>query len=173
MFIMCPNGDDGPKELSAAVLTEEWSEYKVDDGTRLLVKTVVIKINWGGLEAGGSVPIQIAGNQVMSVFGSPGRPDNSLTQDVIKGRKKTTLGFETLSEPWNYYRLEGDRGFVKVRTTVASVDRVEGTFDAMGMPVYVCSFGVAGGKAVRHEVEAALQRVVEQAHRPTKGEAVS
>jgi len=50
------------------------------------------------------------------------------------------VDFEGKSEPWSTYELD-DGTTLKIRVTINAIARLEGEFDAHGMPVYTVQSG--------------------------------
>lgn len=154
-------------EVPVEALTEEWAEYRVADGTRVFAKTLLVKVIWpaGGL-AGGGFEMNIGGTNVLSIFGRRGTPEPPRSPEQILSLPREVVAFETVREPWNYYRIDGDRGLLKVRTSVTTIQKAAGHFDVAGQPLYLVTSGVVGGRAEPQEVIAALDRLRDRATAP-------
>jgi hypothetical protein len=119
--------------INFKILTEDWSEYLLEDRSLLRIKTIPLKILFSGEEYG------INSTNCLVTF-SPrelkGEPSNEpIIQSEIKNSfDKSDLKFEVRNEPWNEYELEdGTKIFLKM--VAVQVSRTK-FYDAYGDPIY-------------------------------------
>ena len=125
--------------LSFQTKKEDWSEYKLSDGTIIKIKIVPLKL----LKIDKNRPVNSA---VLLATFSPsefrGEPTPPPTNDdeMKEALKEIDMKFEKINEPWNEYEVEGDITlFVKAVATSISSTKL---YDPAGEPVYFVSHQV-------------------------------
>jgi len=115
-------------------LAEEWSEYIIEDGSLLRIKTIPLKFIKKEQE------YAMNGTRNLVIFTPTslrGPPSDELIDDskIRKSLEKIDMKFEPLKEPWNEYQLEdGIKVFLK--TVVTSISKTN-LYDNYGEPVYL------------------------------------
>jgi hypothetical protein len=148
------------------VLTEDWSDYRASDGSRIRAKLVVFQFvglsDLRSMQPGQVGNVAIKGNLQISAV-SPvalrGPPELLSPAEISQAPKSTIKISRTQEEPWNYYLILDDPGepkFVRVKLTVAGAQRVTGHFDQDGNALDTIQTAVAGVPASKDEVVEAL-----------------
>lgn len=132
------------------VVREGWNKYKLEDGSILKSKFVLIHIimekNYKEIiekaktKKGLTIKLALQSRNVVGVE-SPmklrGEPDTKTytTRELRSFIAKEDLDFETLTERWNIYKLENGIT-VKIRNAPIRISRTS-KFDSQGLPIYL------------------------------------
>lgn len=114
-------------------IKEGWNEYKLEDGTTVKLRFILIKlINQPNGFA-------ISSTIVPGVFPSPdliGYPSLATysPQELEKSIEKKDLQFESVKEDWNVYELK-DRSKLSIKPILVSISRTN-KHDQHGEPIY-------------------------------------
>lgn len=114
---------------------EEWSEYILEDGTILRIKTVPLKIRFDGKGHLLNSTHCLASFSPEELRGAPSfKPVDELNfRDKVD---KSDMKFEAKNEPWNEYELDdgiGTKLFIK--TVILQVSKTN-MYDSYGDPIY-------------------------------------
>jgi len=115
------------------VIKEGWNEYKLEDGTTVKLRFILIKlINQPNGFA-------ISSTIVPGIFPSPdliGSPSQGTysPQELEKSIEKKDLQFESVKEDWNVYELK-DRSKLSIKPILVSISRTN-LHDQHGEPIY-------------------------------------
>lgn len=112
---------------------EVWNEYKLEDGTIIKLKFILIKLfkepNGLGLNSTiitGAIPSP-------DLFGTPSQSTYS-PEELAKSIEEKDLEFEPIKEDWNVYEL-ADKSKLSVKPILVSVSRTN-KHDQHGEPIY-------------------------------------
>lgn len=130
------------KEVEFEIEKEVWNRYELSDNAELRIRGVIIKI-LKGPDAPDPVQTPFTGEiknltnivpmQGYALFGQ--KTNKTYSVEELQRARKVPVNFNTLVEDWNTYRLtDGSR--IKTKLVVTQVQRLEGIFDAHGIPVY-------------------------------------
>ncbi len=114
-------------------MKEDWNEYKLEDGTTIKIKTILIKLinqpNGFGINStnaiGVFVPSDIVGTPSKTIY-SP----QELEQSIVK----KDLKFDIVKEDWNVYQLK-DGSKLSIKPVLVAVSRTN-KYDPNGEPLY-------------------------------------
>lgn len=141
------------KPIEFEVEKEVWNRYRLEDNTILKAKFVLInifaekdfedKIRKAKTEKGAKVGFEFQSTNVVGVIVPPnllGEPSNQhySPQELEASVVKDEMDFETITESWNVYRLNGGI-ILKVRNSPIRIRRTN-KFDSRGMPIYLIDF---------------------------------
>jgi len=112
---------------------EVWNEYKLEDGTIIKLKFILIKIIKENTKY--SLNSQMVTGAIPSpdLIGTPSQGIYS-PQELEKSIEKKDLQFETVKEDWNIYELN-DGSKLSVKPILVSVSRTN-RYDQQGEPIY-------------------------------------
>jgi hypothetical protein len=115
-------------------LKDEWSEYGIEDGTIIRIKTIPLKLFKRGQDYEMRATKALVAFSPISARGSP---SNTPLSDLVlqASLDKIDIKFEIIGEPWNEYQLD-DGLKVFLKTVVTSISSTN-LFDNYGEPVYV------------------------------------
>jgi hypothetical protein len=116
-------------------INEPWNKYKLEDGTILKIKVVLINFITNPKEDDGK-SILFKASTVLGVETTKdlrGEPTTLKPGEKPKIIKKD-LKYQTIEEDWNEYLLEKDK-HMKMKLVITEIDRGEG-FDTFGEPIY-------------------------------------
>lgn len=117
-----------PKEISFDEVSEKWNYYKLDDGSILKLKIVLIKVIDEGND---DKENPVYGLQSAPVIGV------SPSKDLFKNESITPIEdieFKITNEEWNEYKLENGSTLM-LKPSVAQINRT-GKLDQRGVPSY-------------------------------------
>ena len=140
MSIVPPVGPEG-EEVDYEIEKEVWNIYELVDGTKLRVRSILMKLvksktpeHDGTHQFGGGFQnlVDVKANPRMK--GPPSTREYA--PDELNKLPRTEVNFSPIIEDWNVYRLPGgDR--IKVKLVVATVFRVKDRFNLFGDPLYL------------------------------------
>lgn len=114
-------------------IKEVWNEYKLEDGTTIKLRFILIKLL--------KQPSGFAINStiIVGTFSSPdliGTPSQDILspQNLEQSIEKKDLQFETVKEEWNVYELK-DRSHLSIKPILVSIARTN-KHDQNGEPIY-------------------------------------
>jgi len=123
------------------IAKEDWNEYKLEDETLLKIKFLLIKVVKSNEYDDVGNPVYSTNSQnIIGVF-SPkhlrGTPDERKysPEELSSSIVKEDLGFETIKENWNVYRLK-DGTTLSIKLVLSSLSRTS-KFDSRGEPIYI------------------------------------
>jgi len=120
--------------IEHTTISEDWSIYRLKDGTVLKTKMVVIKFIKMGPTAfqvnGVSVVGTVPANELLGPPGTRFYSPELLAESVVD----PDIEFETIKEDWNSYRLKDD-GIVQIKHMLMNIGRTK-LFDERGEPIY-------------------------------------
>jgi hypothetical protein len=149
-------------EFAVEIVQESWSEYLLQDGTTIRTRPILIKVVFpqGKPAEGSQAPMALAAVPIIAVFPAEDRrgprAQSNPTQEQIQQAKSTPVRAEHTKEAWNYYRILGLKGALKVKMDIASVSRAEGLFTTEGEQVYSVGWSVAGGQISEEQLASDL-----------------
>jgi hypothetical protein len=116
------------EDIDFDVIKEVWNFYKIDDGTILKIKMVLLRViqdpdPLGNLKTGTLINTIIA----------PIPPKELRNKQKLE--PKFDMGFSTMKEDWNEYDIN-DGTILKIKPTIAQIDRTD-KLDPRGEPLYV------------------------------------
>ncbi|MBU4190539.1 MAG: hypothetical protein KJ886_06100 [Candidatus Thermoplasmatota archaeon] len=114
-------------------LKEVWNEYKLEDGTTIKLKFVLIKIIKENTVLSLNSQIVTGSIPPSDLIGTPSQ-EIYLPQDLAQSIEKKDLQFETVKEDWNVYELN-DRSKLSVKPILVSISRTN-KHDQHGEPIY-------------------------------------
>jgi hypothetical protein len=122
-------------------VTEEWSEYKLSDGTIIKIKVIPLKF----LKRDKNYPLNSI--VLMIPFSPPElRGEQSTTPlpttdtAMKEALNEIDMKFDALNEPWNEYELD-DGIKLSIKTVATSISSTK-LYDPAGEPVYFVSHQV-------------------------------
>jgi len=148
------------RELNFRTIKEDWMNIKLEDGTVIRFKSVLVRVfETGEHDPITGEPIYRVEGQNIVVARSPdklkGPPSDFIPPlpELVREKKPVEVKIEKITgDEWNEYELENG-GRIKTRTIIAKVLRVDGYYDSYGNPIYIVrSHMVATSSPVRHEV---------------------
>ena len=114
-------------------IKEVWNEYKLEDGTIVKLRFILIKLinQPNGFGIGSTI--------IVGIFPSPdliGLPSQAIysPQELEKSIEKKDLQFEPVKEDWNVYELK-DRSKLSIKPILVSISRTN-LHDQHGEPIY-------------------------------------
>lgn len=152
-----------PDELPAEIVRESWNEYRLEDGTIVRTRPIVLKVVFpeGRPVPGQATTVALGAMPVISVFPASDRRGPKATAnptaDEIRRAPNTPLSYVAVQEAWCYYRIPGIPGGLKVRMNLATVTRAEGLFNTEGEQVYSIGWTVTGGPIPEDQLQTDLR----------------
>lgn len=123
------------------VVKEYWNKYRIEDGTILLFKTVLIIVRTpkGVLFTKGA-QAQMSTQDCVGVIPTPelyGTPDTHVyhLDELERSVTKPDLKFTTIREDWNEYYFSGGDLILSLKPAIISID-LTSKFNNGGEPVY-------------------------------------
>ncbi len=123
------------------VVKEYWNKYRIEDGTILRFKTVLVIVRTpkGVLFTQGA-PAQMLTHDVAGVIPAPelyGTPDTHIyhLDELERSVAKPDLKFDTISEDWNEYYFSGTDLTMSLKPAIISID-LTSKFNNGGEPIY-------------------------------------
>jgi hypothetical protein len=154
---MSPDGAGERRFLDFEAVEEPWNLYDLKDGTRLKVKLVMITIlkepASEGLGLGSTSKIVVGAMPPARLMGEPSQPGPPKEQ--VPSVAEDDIGFTTVQEEWNSYRLENGIG-LRVKNVLMRVARMN-SFDPKGVPIYQINTTLIVQAKVPKELEASLK----------------
>lgn len=142
------------KPIEFVVEKEVWNRYRLEDNAILKTKFVLINVfaekdfeekveRIKKAEKDVKVDFELQSSNVVGVTVPPnliGEPSNQQysLQELEASVVKDEIDFETITESWNIYKLEGGI-ILKVRNSPIRVRRTN-KFDSRGIPIYLVDF---------------------------------
>lgn len=116
------------REIGFEEIKEGWNYYKLDDGTTLKLKIVLVKIIDEGKDSQGNPIHGIQSTHVVGVNPSKELVENKSIPEI------EDLNFEIIKELWNEYKLE-DGSYLMLKPALTQVNRT-GKLDQKNIPIY-------------------------------------
>jgi len=128
-------------EVDFDVVSENWTRYKLSDGTILRVKVILPKIYMRSMSDIGFPNFEGGGSNLLSAIVPAelkgASSQEKLTPEDIKAGEE--LGFSRLlEETWQEYKILGQPWIVMIRPVVVKVIRTK-KYNEFGEPVYWAS----------------------------------
>ena len=131
-----------PVFVDAEIVKEDWSVYKVEDGTIVKVRYVLVKARKGTANQFGQPGYDLSMKNIIGMIPRPGGLDKpsvsydkaTLTQSI----EKEDMEFEKIREPWNEYRMS-DGSTIKIQAILTIVSRTS-KYDENGEQIYLLNF---------------------------------
>lgn len=152
-----------PAALPVEILRESWNEYRLEDGTVIRARPIIMKIVFpdGRPSPGQSAAMNLGAVPIIVTFVPPERRGPKAkanpTQSEIQQARNTPVHADVSQETWNYYRVPGLPGGLKVKLTVATVTRAEGLFNVEGEQVYSVGWTITGGQVSEEQLQSDLR----------------
>jgi len=125
------------ERINFEVKKEIWNEYKLDDGTIMKIKCVLVKI----FKIKGKEEVyNINSNDVIGIIA----PDNLLGEpseikysqkELVESIVEDDIDFKTIKEDWNEYMLS-DGKLLKLKSVPTKIAKTN-KFDSLGEPIYL------------------------------------
>lgn len=125
---------------------EDWNLYMLEDGTRLRIRTIALRIqkSLGKPKPGQGQQFRVKTQNIVVISAPPklkGPPSTEpLTPELLIQMDKEQVGVTPYYEPWNVYRFKDNSG-IKIKLVLSDVYRIKGKFDADGEPQHVVQSG--------------------------------
>lgn len=116
------------EEIEFDVITEPWNVMKIDDGTNIKFKIVLIRVYKQGIDQLGNVNF---GFQTGAVLGAK-PPDELIGKKDIE--KIEDIGFSVTEEKWSEYKLKTSETLL-IKPVPQQVNR-SNMLDPLGQPFY-------------------------------------
>jgi hypothetical protein len=124
------------ENLDFEVLNEGWNEYEIENGDKIKVKFVMVKIIRQPIPGGFNYAFNH--HMVVGVFsptirepGIPFSPD-----ELVKSIIKTDMKYKPINEIWNKYLIKKDKTIVEARIVITDLAITE-KIDEYGDPHYL------------------------------------
>ena len=118
------------------VLDEDWNEYEIEDGTKLRIKFVMIKILRKKTPMG--FDFRFNSNNIIDTYSpkinEPSEKPYS-PQELIDSIINPDIKFRQIKEVWNKYLIKSDKYEIMVKIVVTNIQKTN-KFDAFGDPFY-------------------------------------
>lgn len=137
-----PKDEKLPRAVAFKVLKEDWNQYRLEDGTLMRVRTVLMSIaQVSGRKHPRIPPEYSATYSNLIVVNAPedlrGPPNPSpLSVDELYKKKLSEVEIERRKEVWNYYLIRADQ-VIKTRLSANIVLRADGEYDRDGNVMYI------------------------------------
>jgi len=131
---------DVSKEVDFDIVREDWTRYRLEDGTILRVRIALVKLVPTGMSELGTPDIGVLSQNILSTVvpkellkrGGQTKPGRISAQDIKEGKD---LGFELMGLPqWQEYKTR-DGWLVMVKPEIGRVVRLS-YYNDVGEPVY-------------------------------------
>ena len=119
---------------------EDWSKYKLEDGTILKIRFILIKaLRETNLDQFGNPVYHLNSQNIVGMVplkSSFGTPSPHITQEELSSSiSHEDMKFEAIQEPWNDYEL-ADGTKVRVKLVLSMVSKTD-KYESHGEPVYL------------------------------------
>lgn len=133
---------DDFEEVDFEIVEEHWNEYELSDGNRIRSRLILHKLvrdpnNPTQFSVNASQPVHI----VFAPAANRGEKNNQPTPQEIPSLPTVEVRAVRNNEQFNIYRITRNGQTVRLRLTVARINRVQDRFDNDGMPFYVINAG--------------------------------
>lgn len=133
---------DSFREVEFEIEKEVWNRYELTDNAELRIRCVLIKVLQGP-DTGNPLTTQYTGEtkNLTNVVPMEGfnlwgpKTTRNFSIEELTNARKIPVGFESIREDWNVYRLSNGTK-LKMKLVVAGVMRLQGLYDAHGVPIY-------------------------------------
>lgn len=120
--------------------SEDWSIYKLEDGTIVKIRFVLIKaLREATFDKYGNPVYHLNSQNIVGIIplkSSVGTPSPSYTQDELASFvTHEDMEFETIKEPWNEYKLK-DGTVIRVKLVLSMVSKTN-KYESHGEPIYL------------------------------------
>jgi hypothetical protein len=120
-------------------LKEDWSIYKLKDGSTVKIRYILINVlKSPQLDVFGNPTYDLNYGTIAGVISDPslrGPPSSPASPEVLgKSIVEKDIGFESVAEPWNEYRVEGKK--LKIKLILTKIARTS-VFTEHGDPAYL------------------------------------
>jgi len=122
------------EEMEFTIENEEWNEYELKDGAKIRGRIILNKIIRDPYNPN-TFSFDFA-KPIWTVFAPTALRGETNLEVIKKDSSKFEVRVNKNHEPWNVYRIIKTDHKVKVKLTAREVNRLEGKFDARGLPVY-------------------------------------
>jgi len=125
---------------------EDWNSYMLEDGTKLRIRTIVLRIQkaLGKPKPGQAQQFRVKTQNIAVISAPPklkGPPSTEpYTPEQLIHMDKEQVNVTPYYEPWNVYRFKDNSG-VKVKLVLSDVYRIKDKYDADGEPQHVVQSG--------------------------------
>lgn len=141
------------KELDFRVIKEEWLTIKLEDGSIVKFKPVLVKVFETDAKdpTTGELILSLEGHNIVTVR-SPeniqGKPSEYIppVPEALKMPKEEVGIVETIDPSWNIYELESGKR-IKTKAVVTSIYKIKNIFDKHGNPYYIVMSQVVVGSS--------------------------
>ena len=124
------------EHLDFDTIKEEWNEYEIENGDKLKVKFVLVKIFRQKFQEGFNYGFNF--NNVIGVFSpkirTPGGQYNP--NEVIKSITDSDMKYKTIKEVWNKYQIKKDKSIIESKIVITEISKTD-KIDEYGDPHYL------------------------------------
>jgi hypothetical protein len=124
------------ENLDFEVLKEDWNEYEIENGDKLKVKFVMVKIVRKKIPGGYNFGFN--SNNVIGIFSpkirDPGKPYSP--DEIFKSIVNSDMKWKPIKEAWNKYLIKKDKSIVEVKIVITEIDKTD-KIDEYGDPHYL------------------------------------
>ena len=108
-------------------IKEDWNEYEIEDGTKLRIKFVMVKIvRQKILGTSGEYNYAFNSHNVVGVYSSKLRePDMKRysPEEISKSIVKTDMKYTVLKEHWNKYLIKKDKTEILAKVVITDIQK--------------------------------------------------
>jgi len=140
------------EEVEVDIVEEHWNVYKLEDGsrvrTRVIVNKALVPKSMKYVKTVGSGFLINAQTIVVAFPPSELRgPKNpkAVTQEDMESADSEEIPILSFEEKWNFYKIPGKEGRIKVKMVVSSIYRIKNFYNQDGEPVYTVNSTIALG----------------------------
>jgi hypothetical protein len=126
--------------IDVASAKEDWSRYKLEDGTIVKIRFILVKtIRQAHLDQFGNPLYDLNSENVVGMLPSKsslGKPSPPFSQtDLPSSIVENDMKFETIQEPWNEYHLT-DGTVLRVKLALVTIAKTN-KYNDHGEPIYL------------------------------------
>lgn len=148
-------------DLSFEPIREAWSIYRTKDGVLVKVRLIPLHFKLAGMKEDGSAMLALGGNLLFAITAPKtlkGTPTTQVmtNEQIVAAIIERDVAFDTVTEDWNEYRVEGIKVGVKVIATVIAKTSL---FDANGDPIYYVTHQTIVRAVTNPEDKAKFQKI--------------
>ena len=122
--------------LDFDIVEEGWNEYKIQDGTQLHIKFVMIKILRKKISGGWD--FKFNSYNVTGIHSSTIREpakNKYLPKELSDSIIELDMEYKTIGEVWNKYLIKKDKSQIWVKIAITNIQKAD-KYDEYGDPIY-------------------------------------
>lgn len=112
------------ENLDFDAIKEDWNEYEIEDGDRLRIKFVLVKIIRKKVADG--YDFRFNSTNVVGIFSKKSRePGQKMytPDEIFSSVIKKNMEYKTIKEVWNKYLIKKDKSIIEVKIVITEIQK--------------------------------------------------